>query len=97
MDYFKDTAIGPSPQRLTMRLRAINNTITFWFSLKSCTNIAEPCALSKNKNFRKVHKGKRSKRSIGFPGCTNNIAYGLKISVYHKPTFTRKYLNFNFH
>ena len=94
MEYFKEMALGSTSLKPFMWLRYADDTFIFWPHQKDVQTLLDHVnSIGPSKRFT-IEKEQDDKLSFLHVLRTHR-EQGFRSFVYHKPTFTRHYLNFN--
>ena len=96
MEHFEEMALGSTPVKPSMWLRYIDDTFILWphqEDVKILMNHVNSIRPSIQFTIEKEQDNKLSFLDV----LITRTEYGFSTSVYHKPTFTRQYLNFYSH
>ena len=95
MKYFEEMALGSTSLKPSMWLRYVDDTFILWLHQKDVQTLLDHVNLTQPSIQFIMEKEQDNKLPFLniLVTCTEQ---GFRSSLYHKPTFTRQYFNFNF-
>ena len=96
MEYFEDMALNSAPLRPTMWLRYVDDTFILWPHQEDIQVLLEHVNTIRPSIQFTMEKEKDNQLAF-LDILITRTECGFKTSVYHKPTFTGQYLNFDSH
>ena len=96
MEYFEETALGSTPLKSSMWLRYVDETFILWPHQEDVQILLDHVNSIRPSIQFTMEKEQDNKLPF-FDVLVTCTEQGFRSSVYHKPNFTRQYLNFNSH
>ena len=95
MEYFKEMALGSTSLRPSMWLRYVDDTFILWSHQEDVQTVLDHVN-SIRPSIQFIMEKERDKLPF-LDVLVTSTEQGFRSSVYHKPTFTGQYLNYNSH
>ena len=96
MEYFKEMALGSTSLKPSIWLRYVDDTFILWPDQEDVQTLLDQVSSIQPSIQFTMEKEEDNKLPF-LDVLVTHTEQGFRLSVYHKPTFTRQYLNFNSH